>query len=559
MPNTLSSLLPFDSKVISGTLANGLQYLIRENRRPENRAELRLVVKAGSILEDPDQCGLAHIVEHMAFNGSKRFKSRELINYFESIGVRYGAHLNAHTAFDETVYKLQIPMDDADICEKAFWILRDWAADLLFLPNEIERERRVGLEEWRQGRGAMARVREKLLPMVYFGSKYVDRLPIGTEDSLREFSHESLIRFYKDWYRPDLMAVLLVGDFDGKAMEEKVKQHFSDLISSANSRTREYENIPLHDESFYSVLYDKEIPQTSLTFMSKFTQPPDNSHLAYRANMIFELGVRGFNERLQILSQKPAAPFLFANGGRQQLNLTGNSDVLSVAVPTGEVERCVNGITEELCRVQQFGLTKPEFERAKKCYAANIDIAFEERETTSSRVLVKELIRSVTLKEPIPGVEYERKLVHEYLPSISLEEVNDALKNWMSSPSRVIYLVSGEQDLPSTEQLRKWHEDALLQPVTPPVQEETSKPLLEFVPKAGRVVSKKVFEEIDLHQWVLKNGATVWLKQTDFQSDRILFFSRVSGGLNLSTNEEFVSASTASQIAFRSGAGTRIG
>ena len=253
----LDAKLPFNPDVKKGMLKNGITYIIRTNKKPENRAELRLVVNVGSMMEKDNQQGLAHFVEHMAFNGTKNFKKSEIVDYLESIGVKFGPHLNAYTSFDETVYMIQIPTDDEDIIEKGFQILEDWAHVIAFEEEEIDKERGVVVEEWRLGRGANARMREKYFPVLFKDSRYAERLPIGKKEVIEGAAYETIREFYNDWYRPDLMCVIAVGDFDADDIEAKIKAHFGKLAEGTSETRPEYD-VPNHKETVVSIATDKE-------------------------------------------------------------------------------------------------------------------------------------------------------------------------------------------------------------------------------------------------------------------------------------------------------------
>ena len=264
---SLTTEVPVDKSVKIGKLSNGLTYYVKQNAKPENKVELRLVVNAGSVLEDEDQKGLAHFMEHMCFNGTKNFKKNELVDYLQSIGVKFGAHLNAYTSFDETVYILPIPSENPEELEKGFQILEDWAHNALLTDEQIDSERGVVLEEYRLGKGADERMLQKYLPKVLYGSKYAERLPIGTKENLENFKYESLRRFYKEWYRPDLMAVMAVGDVDVAVLEEKIKSHFGKIPAVKNPRPREIVNLENHDETFIAIETDKEASFANIKVM----------------------------------------------------------------------------------------------------------------------------------------------------------------------------------------------------------------------------------------------------------------------------------------------------
>ena len=271
-----------DPRITTGTLANGLRYYIRANKSPRNRAELRLAVNAGSILEDDDQRGLAHMVEHMAFNGSVHFPGNDIISFMQAIGMRFGAHVNAHTGFDETVYQLQIPTDNSAVIDRALLVMEDWAHGVTFPPDEVDKERGVVLEEWRLGLGADERMRDKQFPVLLKGSRYADRLPIGTPETLRTFTLPQLKRFYNDWYRPDLMAVIAVGDFDVPAVERMIKAHFENIPRPANERPRLDYPVPDHPGTLYTVATDPEATVTSVSVINKMAFRDQTTVQSYR-------------------------------------------------------------------------------------------------------------------------------------------------------------------------------------------------------------------------------------------------------------------------------------
>jgi zinc protease len=266
---SLTQKLPLDPQVALGKFDNGLRYYLRVNKKPENRAELQLIVNAGSVLEDDDQQGLAHFVEHMAFNGSKHFAKQELVKFMESIGMRFGPSLNAFTSFDETIYMLTVPTDQPEVLKTAFQILEDWAQELTFDPAEIDKERGVIIEEWRLGRGASARMQDKQFPILLKSSRYANRLPIGERKILESFKYDTLKRFYRDWYRPDLMAVIAIGDFDRSAVEKLIQEHFAGLPAARTPRLRPVCDVPDHPETLYAIATDKEATNSSVSVFNK--------------------------------------------------------------------------------------------------------------------------------------------------------------------------------------------------------------------------------------------------------------------------------------------------
>src|SRR5436190_10246421 len=312
----LTDPMPVDPAITMGKFANGMTYYIRQNKKPEKRAELRLVVKAGSTLEDDDQQGLAHLVEHMAFNGTKHFPKNELVSFMESIGMRFGADLNAYTSFDETVYTLTIPTDKPEVVEKALLVLEDWAHNVSFETDEIDKERGVVMEEWRLRRGAGARTTDKLFPIVLKGSRYADRLPIGKTEIIQNFKPDVLKKFYTDWYRPDLMAVVAVGDFDKAAIENLIKAHFGSIPAAKNPRPRPSIDIPDHPGTVYAITTDKEMTTTSVGITNILPSRQQGSVGEYRKQIVDNLFSAMLTARFEEIAQKPDAPFIFAGAGR---------------------------------------------------------------------------------------------------------------------------------------------------------------------------------------------------------------------------------------------------
>jgi len=303
--------IPFDQQIIKGKYNNGLTYYIRENKKPENRAQFWLVVNAGSILEDEDQLGLAHFTEHMAFNGTKNFAKHEIVNYLESIGMQFGPEINAYTSFDETVYMLQVPTDSLLLVETAFQILEDWSRYISFEAEEVEKERGVVIEEWRLGRGADGRMQDKQLPVIFKGSLYADRLPIGKKETLETFQVETIKRFYQDWYRPDLMAVIAVGDFDKEYISGLISKHFGQIPPVKEYRSRETFTLPEHDKTLFAIATDPEAANTVVSVYYKMDPEPEKNVNDYRRMLIERLNIRMMNNRFYELLNQPEPPFLF--------------------------------------------------------------------------------------------------------------------------------------------------------------------------------------------------------------------------------------------------------
>ncbi|HEX6177615.1 MAG TPA: insulinase family protein [Thermoanaerobaculia bacterium] len=557
-PSPLEQPIPLDPAVRQGVLPNGLTYYIRVNKKPENRAELRLAVNAGSVLETDAQRGIAHFVEHMAFNGTENFEKQELVNYIERIGMRFGPHLNAYTSFDETVYMLQIPTDDAKIVDTGFRILRDWATAISFDPAEVDKERGVVIEEWRLGRGAMGRIRDKEFPVVFHGSRYAERLPIGSREILATAPVEQLRHFYRDWYRPELMSVVAVGDFDPDEIETQIKQQFGSIPKSTSAPAREEFPIPDHEETLTSVVTDSEATGISVTVRYKRPKIEYETIDDLRQLIVDDLYHDMMNHRLSELARAAEPPFLGAFAGSGPLGRTKSSYTLTARTANAGVERALATLLTEAKRVEEHGFVQTELDRAKTSSLRNIDRAYEERDKLESRLFASELVAHFLNDEPAASIEFYRDLYHRVLPTITLAEVNARAEQWLTETNRVI-LVNGpdkkEAAIPDEKRLLAVFEETEKVAVTPYVDRVRNEPLVAQAPAPGRIVQEEQFPEVGVTRWKLSNGAVVQLKPTDFKNDEILIRGWSPGGQSLAPDDIHFTAQQASPIVMRMGAG----
>ncbi len=399
--------IPLDPAVRAGTLPNGLHYYIRHNGRPEHRVELRLVVNAGSVLEDNDQRGLAHFVEHMEFNGTRRFKKNDIVSYLESIGVRFGADLNAYTGFDETVYILPIPTDKPGLVGRGFDVLQDWASGALFDSTEVVNERGVVLEEWRLGLGAESRIRDKQFPVLFKGSKYADRLPIGLPDIIRGATPAPVRRFYHDWYRPDLMAVIAVGDVNPDSIEALVKSRFSGLRGPANERPRPVVAVPGNDSTLVTIATDREEDVSTVQVLYKHAPVPLRTVADYRTMLVRELYNSMFNSRLSEITKRPNAPFSFASSSYGPFVRASDVYFLAAVVPDGGIIPGLEALLREAKRVDEHGFLASELARAKASLLRGFETAYAERDKSESGSYAEEYIRYFLDGEASPGIAWE--------------------------------------------------------------------------------------------------------------------------------------------------------
>lgn len=547
---------PVDPLITVGRLGNGLRYYIRENKKPENRAELRLVVNVGSILEDDDQQGLAHFVEHMAFNGTRNFAKKELVEFMESIGMRFGPELNAYTGFDETVYMLTIPTDSPEIMKKALLILEDWAHGMRLEDEEIDKERGVIVEEWRLGQGAGARLRDKQFPVLLKGSRYAIRLPIGKKEILENFEYESLKRFYREWYRPDLMAVVAVGDFDRAGLEASIKEHFQNLEMPPHPRPREDFSVPDHSETLFSIASDKEIPYTNVAVYNKLPTRDQSTVGAYRQVLVERLYSGMFNRRLSELTQKAEPPFIYAFSNRGALVRTKDSYMLTASVKEDGITAGLKAVFLEAERVTRHGFTTTEFERQKQDMLRSVEQAYTEREKQDSGMYAAEYIRSFLQGEPIPGIEYEFELYKRFVPQITLEEINRIGQNWNVASNRVIVVSAPEKEdliIPGEEELVTVLDSMADAEVAPYEDEVSDEPLLAQLPDPGSISDTSIREDLNITEWRLSNGAHVVILPTDYKKDEIVFRAFSPGGTSLASDTEFIPAQTAAQVIGSSG------
>lgn len=553
----LSDPLPEDPKVTKGVLENGLTYYVRANDNPKNRAELFLVVKAGSVDEDEDQLGLAHFAEHMAFNGTKNFPKHELINYFESIGMEFGPEINAYTSFDETVYMLKVPLDSAEYLEQGLQVLYDWASQVTDSDEEIDKERGVIYEEWRGGRGANDRMMQEWLPVFLHESRYADRLPIGKMDIVNNAPPEALRRYRSDWYRPDLQAIIVVGDFDQEQMVNKVKEKFSVIPAVDNPRTKEYFDIPFHQETLVSIATDEEAQYSVAQVYYKHPLEKSKTLSDYRESIKHSLFNGMINNRLSELTQKADPPFIIGQSSYSEL--FGPTSVYnSVAVTqNGQIEKGLKAVLLENQRVKQHGFTQTELDRQKTALLNSIEKAYNERENQKSISYANEYKRNFLLtEEPFPGIENEFEYFKAFMPEITLDEVNKLAEKWVRDENRVVVITAPELEnveVPEKKDIFALLDEVDETEVEPYVDAVADVPLIADEPVGTEVAAVKELDNVEAEEWTLGNGAKVVVKVTDFKDDEILFSAWSPGGNSLYTLEDDVSASFTSTIMSMSG------
>ncbi|MEO6837403.1 MAG: insulinase family protein [Ginsengibacter sp.] len=541
----LNDTLPVDPHVKIGRLSNGLTYYIRENKKPAQKIELRLVVNAGSILEDDNQRGIAHLCEHVAFNGTTHFKKNEIVSFLQSIGVGFGNDLNAQTSFNHTIYILPIPTDKPSNIEKGFQILEDWAHNVTYKKEDIADQRRIVLEESRLGKGAQDRINKKILPELFAGSLYADRLPIGLDSIVKNTPDDVVRKFYKDWYRPDLMAVIVVGDIDPAKAEDLIKKYFSDIKNPVNERPRINADVPPYQKSVAEIATDKEA--TSYSFQVNYSSEkinPTTTLTEYKNDLVKDIFSTLLNERLRELTQKENPPFIYAGAGfgsdargYESFNAyiaTGNSDSLNG----------LKAFQEEMERVKKYGFTQAELDRTKSNMLASMERAFNEKDKTESANYVNEYVENFLSQEPIPGIQNEDKYYKELLPQITIEDINTIGEKLSQNSNEFIALTGPDPKsgtvMPTDAEILAVNAEVAKMDIKPYEEKAVSTELLTKIPVAGKITGIKKNAVLGTTDFTLSNGVTVTLKHTDFKNDQILMSAVRPGGKdNYGVNDKY--------------------
>lgn len=553
----LQQTLPFDAAVTSGTLPNGLKYYVRKNTRPANRVVLRLAVKTGSLDEADDQQGLAHVLEHMAFNGSAHFKPGELISYFESTGSRLGPHVNAQTGFEDTIYMLDLPTDKPIIVEKGLTAFADFAGGLTLDAKEIDKERGVVVEEWRGGLGAGSRVRDKQIPVLFYQSRYADRLPIGKPEILKAFPPSRLRAFYDAYYRPSNMAVVVVGDLDAQKLEDMVKAAFGGITARGPAPGARQVTVPLHTETLVSVVTDPEITQSSVSLIRKRPRGSSDTVGDYRRSLVQRFFEQMLNDRLDEISRRPDAAFLGAGIGGGGLSPDVETVSLGASVQSGKIAEGLASVAREAKRAREFGFSAGELDRAKKWMAAYYERAHTERDKTDSGAFAQEYLNHFLEGEPSPGIGFEYRLVQQLLPGITAAEVTALGKTLLADDSRVILATSPQKadiTVPTADELKAALAAVESTAVTAWKDTPSTRELIERKPEPAAIVATRKIDEVGLTVVTFANGVDAWLKPTDFKNDQVVFSLQAKGGTSLAPASDYVEASLSAAYVNLSGA-----
>ncbi len=560
--------LPIDKNVRIGKLPNGLTYYIRHNKLPENRAEFYIAQKVGSILEEPQQRGLAHFLEHMCFNGTKNFPGDKtglgVVPWCETVGIKFGTNLNAYTSVDQTVYNISnAPINRAGVLDSCLLILHDWSSYVLLKDSEIDKERGVIREEWRSRNSGMLRVYTDLLPTLYPGDKYADCMPIGSIDVINNFPYKDIRDYYHKWYRPDLQGIVIVGDIDVDAVEAKLKALFADVKKPVNAAKRIYYPVSNNKEPIVAIGTDKEVDSPSIDIFFKQDATPDSAknnvgYLAtqYVLNMITNM----LDSRLNELVQTANPPFTYAGSNYGNFFLAKTKDAFNVSASCKAegIDTALKTLLQETERARRFGFTESEYARARANYLQQLESAYNEREKTKDGTYVREYVNNFLQGEPIPGIENEYALMNKLAPNIPLQALNMTMQQLVPDSNQVVLIAGPEKEglkYPTKEEVISLLKGMKSLDLKPYVDKVSDKPLLKETPKGGKIISEKAGEIYGTTKLVLSNGVTVYVKKTDFKADEIRMEASSLGGSSLFPDKDALSFTVINNVATIGGLG----
>ncbi|MEY8759880.1 M16 family metallopeptidase [Chryseobacterium tongliaoense] len=543
--NAFAQNIPVDPSVRTGTLSNGMKYYIKKNTLPEKKVDFRLAINAGSILEDENQRGLAHFMEHMNFNGTKNFPDNKLVDFLQSIGVKFGQHLNAYTSFDETVYMLPVPLDKPGNLDAGLKVMEDWAFNATLSDEQINKERGVVLEELRLGLGADKRMSDKYLPKLLYNSQYANRLPIGKKDVLENFKPDVIRKFHQDWYRPDLMAIVVVGDVNVDEVEKKIKDNFSKYKNPAKPRERKVFDLPNHKETLVAVETDPDATSSMVQFTMKDSDAyqPDVTIEQYNQSLVENVATTMLNNRLRELINSNNPPFTFGSvyhGGtyaRTKEALQGFA-----MTKEGDQLNALKVLLTEVERAKKFGFTQSELDRAKSQIISNLERAYNNRDKTESAMLVDEYVRNFLEQEPMPGIAWEYEDSKKFLPGVTLAQTNDVIKKMVKDDSRVVVITGPKKDnvtMPTEAMVLNTFEGVKMADLKPYEEKATIKNLVKPFKSEGKIVKTETDAKLGTTTWTLSNGAKVTFKKTDFKDDEIVFTARSLGGNSIIPDADY--------------------
>lgn len=556
--------LPIDSGVRYGQLPNGLTYYIRHNEEPKQRCEYHIAQRVGAVLEEDNQNGLAHFLEHMAFNGTEHFPGKGIINYFESIGVNFGGNINAYTSIDETVYRLSdVPTIREGIIDSALLVMHDWSCGLSLLGEEIDAERGVIREEWRTGATANRRLWKESRALMFPNSQYGKRDVIGDTAVINNFEYQALRDYYHKWYGPDNQAIIVVGDIDVDKIEDKIKALWANVPERANRGERPLYSVDDNDEPIVAIVTDKEAQQTRIQLYWKHPQTPlymQGTNMSYMLERCRDLISAMLNTRFEEASMNPDAPFVGAGAGYFELVKLRDAFTAITVAKEGQETEAYQSLLFELEKMRRYGFTESELEIAKANMLSDYEKSYNSRQTRQNIAYAQEYIRHFEDNEPIPGIAFEYEFIQELLPQVNVDIINSIAQGQLMGDKNIIICITGVDKegvhIPSAEQAVQMLRAMPDLAIEAPVSEKIDRPLVEKAPKKGKIKKQTVNESLGTTEWLLSNGVRVVFKTTDFQHDQIKMEAFSEGGLSLVPTADLPSAALATSIVQMSGLGS---
>ena len=551
-----SRSLPTDPAVLSGKLENGMSYFIQRNTEPANRIMLRLVIQAGSNMEEDDQQGVAHLLEHMAFNGSENFEPQELVSYFESIGMNFGADVNAYTSFEETVYMLEVPADDPSMLATGMLVFHDWANGLTISQEELDQERGVVVEEWRLRRGLNGRITDTRYPLLLKDSRYAERLPIGKMDVIQNVPRQRVVDFYEKWYRPELMSVVVVGDIEPEKVQALIQDVMGDIPASEEPIQRETYSVPMKTQPVVQIMKDPEMPYQLLQIWEQVESQPITTVEHMKKDIITEIAASIFNMRLSEIQQSANAPWIGAAITNYYITNSTVFHLLEMIPLNDQFDKGFNTVLEEFLRYKKFGATQGELDRAKQNILASVEHTWKNQDKINSSEIASDIVNSIVTGDTLISTEEFYKVYQEIVPTITLQEINEVAANWFKNLGTILFALIPENstNFPNQEELlAMWQNFKPTKPLEPYTEGDLEGELITVPSEKGSVRYEGTLPGTDIMSYKMSNGATLLLNQTDFEHNEVVFNAVSLGGLSLVSDKDYPSGAFAVSYTGRSG------
>ena len=553
----LKKKIPIDPMITHGKLDNGVSYFIKKNQLPKNKAYIELVIKAGSLMEEDDQQGLAHLLEHMAFNGTKSFPKNQIDSYLNSLGLSIGPDINAYTSFDKTVYKFQVPTDNLKYLETGIKMLSEIGSELILEDEAFERERKIVEEEWRRSLGQIDRITEQLKKYHYKDSKYLERDPIGKMEIIKTFPYETAKKFYQEWYRPELMGLIIVGDIETKKTENLTKKYFSGIKAKKPQPKFSYPNVPNYNDTVFAPVTDPEFTQVFFNVLNRQPKLFIETGVNYKNYLIRDLSEDILNKRFKKNTLENVTPIISSDVSINEFSYYEQVYTYGGILKENEIIQGVKFLLTEIERIKQNGFLAEELEYAKKQYLKSLETSLLEKNSTQSLKIVNEIKRYYLEKEMISGIDYEIKLAKQILNEVNVKDINLAFNEWNNKNNRIIQYVAPET-----------HINTLNKEIFLELEKEISKERLEQIKfninnenlikkdlKGSKIIKENYYPKTNITQLYLENGVKVLLKPTKFRENKFSFMALSPGGTSLIPVEKFRSGEQIAYVVSRSGLG----